>query len=158
MRIRLYMLLLFLACAGCATQSGDSPEANDAMPGDLRVTLVTAHGVGSNNAPLGVADYFTYDGRLVAYASFTWTKLDYSWGKQKVSFHWYNGDRLIRKADVDANFGKPPHHVWSVSQPTSMGAGNCRVEVYWRGQKLAERTFRVIDATAPENTSPGKGV
>ena len=145
-RLLAFSPLIFTACENLPSAP---KEAVTALPQGVRVTLITAHSVGTNRAPQGVADYFTYDGKLVAYASFTWTQLDSAWGKQRISFHWFNGDRLIRKYDVDINFGTPPHHVWASSQPTALGAGNCRVELYWNGQKLAERAFKVLDASGP---------
>lgn len=149
------LLLLFLAAtlSGCASPTVVGTPVQ--LPDGMKVNLVTARDAAPGRGAMGVADFFTLNGKVVAYASFTWTNLDQTWGKNKIEFLWYNGDNLIRKSESEPNFGRPPHHVWSSTYPTALGAGDCRVEVHWRGQRLAQRSFKVIDATAPPLTPPG---
>ena len=151
---RLCLLLGVLTTVGCATPIAVPESAT--LPEGMRVNLITARDAAVGRGAIGVADYFTFEGKVVAFASFTWSNLEQAWGKQKIEFHWYNGDRLVRRTESEPNFGRPPHHVWSTSYPTALGAGEGRVEVHWRGQKLAQRAFRVVDASGPDPVAPAQ--
>jgi hypothetical protein len=149
MNIKTVAIAFFAAVVlnGCATSNPESIA--EQLPDGFRVSLVTARDAGMGRGPLGVGDRFSLDGKVVAFASFTWTNLDEAWGKRKLEFYWYNGERLIRKGEVEPYFGRSPYHVWGSVLPTALGPGDCRVEVRLHGKMLAERRFKVVDATSP---------
>jgi hypothetical protein len=104
---------------------------------------------------LGVADYFTLEGRIFAYAAFTWTEIAKSGGKPIMEFRWFNGERLIQKNEFEVFLIRSPHYAWSAAVSAGLGPGECRVELYLGSQKLAQRAFTVFDSSGPRPASMG---
>jgi hypothetical protein len=151
--MRVFYPFLFAFLVGCASLP-QAPVAATA-PDGLHVSLVLARDAIRGRGPLGVGDRFLLEGKVVAYATYTWADPAFVWGNQKIEYRWYSGDKLVLKHEAIFAFAKPPYYAWSQIYPTALGPGPARVELHWNGRKLAERWFEVFDQTAvPEPPRP----
>ena len=152
--------LVLLTLMGCAAPKpqGAAPDPSAAAPEGLKVMLVVARDLRPGYGPLGVGERFPLDGRIVAYASFSWTDPAKPWGDQGMEWRWYSGDRLVKRSQGVARFSKAPHYVWNITQPLALGAGKGRVELVWNDQVLASRRFEVLDTSQdpPPPMPPGQ--
>jgi len=144
--MRAFFPLLLALLVGCASPPPTPGPAS--VPDGLNVSLVLAREAAKGRGPLGVGDRFLLEGKVVAYATYTWTDLAFAWGNQRIEYRWYSGDRLVYKHEATYAFSRPPYYAWTQIYPTALGPGPAHVELYWNGRKLAERKFEVFDQTA----------
>ncbi len=140
--MRILMIVATALLVACAPMP---PSASVAPPEGMHVTLVLARQAIKGQGPLGVGDRFFLEGKIVAYATYTWSDPKTPWGAQKIETRWYHGDALVLQQEGVHNFSTSPFYAWSQIFPTALGPGPAHVEVYWNGRKLTERNFEVID-------------
>ena len=142
-----------LLTTSCSTPT--RPETAP-TPDGLNVVLVVARELRSGYGPLGVGDRFPLEGRMVGYASLTWSDVNLVWGQPIFEWRWYSADRLIKRSQAGAKIGKPPHYVWNITQPIALGVGKGHVEFLLNDRVLATRAFEVVDTASTPVPAPAK--
>jgi hypothetical protein len=146
--------ILCLLLAGC-TNIG-RPEAEAILSG-AELRIVTAHDAIVGRGPLGIAERFALDGKMVAYVNINWPLDHATWGAQSFESRWYMDDKLVVKRETEFKITKSPFHFWSNVLPITLGAGRGRYEIYANGKKLGEKTFEIVaPQSSPEPLRPSQ--
>ena len=123
-----------LLIAGCAVPITESNTA-----------IVMAKNVERGKGASGIADVFDFQGQIYAYMTFRWEPLTANGGPQTIEARWFNGQKEVMRREHQAQFGKPPWHVWMPATGPALGVGQCRVEVYVKGRYVGQKAFTVVE-------------
>lgn len=150
------MHMRFLAAAavclamisGCSTVKPSEKNASIVMARDIKKVQRTS-GINGNfdQWPVGIADKFDLDGKIVAYITFKWNGISRAGGQRKVEARWFAGDKLVSIRESFHTFGAPPYDMWFSIHPAELGVGKARVEVYVDGVFVGSRNFEVAATT-----------
>lgn len=106
------------------------------------VTLVTARAVVKPGDARGLSDRFTRRSAIHAQATFS-TEGKADAGLVKFEIKWFNGQRRVSVKTINAVVSSSPHFVAVQSSGNAVGEGDCRVEVFANGKRMASQRFRV---------------
>jgi hypothetical protein len=135
-RIALFMLVGVLV--GC-TSATPSPEATR-----WRTTLVTATGTNVPGNVQGVAEQFTFEGRIHAHATLV-AETPVIAQNSAFAMKWFNGTKLVHERSGIAQLKASPYYLVHAIPGSVLGVGDCRVELYAGSVLLASRKFSVVE-------------
>ena len=138
-RALILLIPLCLMVAGCA-----APNSIIRLT-EKNTTILTAKEVDKKHGVQGITDAFTFEGKIYVFITFRWDDFQEPIGRYLVQARWFNGSKLISTGDYDGFFNKAPMQIWFSTWGTSLGAGNCRVEVYANNVFVGSRSFTVAE-------------
>lgn len=131
---------------GCATVSPPEKNAIIVMARDIKKGQWLPGMTGNPDQwPVGIADKFGLDGKVVAYITFKWNGISRAGGLRMVEARWFAGDKLVSIEDKAHIFGEPPYNVWFSIQSAALGVGKARIEIYVDGVFVGSRSFEVFE-------------
>lgn len=116
-----------------------------ALPAAPLVSVLLARSASKEEGPVGVADKFGVEGKILAYVTL---RPDGARAKdEETTFEtrWFCNDKLVMTQTQSVLLSPAPTSAWQPILAADIGVGRASVEIYVAGKRMASKTFSIVE-------------